>query len=64
MRTVEPQLSKIAQRIWPDAIVYTEDAGGRYVLERAGQEPVGLGKDFREARRSIDALRRVKEASS
>jgi len=60
MKTVDGYLSRLAQEVYRDAVVYQEEAGGRkrYILERRGEEPVGLGETFRDAKTAVQALRR------
>jgi len=60
MRTLETYLSRRAQTVWADAVVYREE-GDRFVLERAGAEPLQLGMAFPEAKRAIDVLRQAKK---
>jgi len=55
LRSVEGFLSRSAQVAWPGALVYHED-GTNYVLERRGVEPLGLGRNFHEAKQAVDAL--------
>lgn len=60
MRTVETYLSRRAQTVWADAVVYRED-GDRFVLERAGAEQLQLGENFHDAKSAIDVLRNAKK---
>lgn len=55
LRSVDGFLSRRAQDAWPEALVYHE-GGANYVLERRGVDPIGLGKNFHEARQGIEAL--------
>lgn len=60
MRAVETFLSRRAQTVWPDAVVYREE-DGRFVLERAGAEALQLGASFPEAKRAVEVLRHAKK---
>lgn len=55
MRRVDGYLSRRAQLTWPGAIVY-EEVTGAWTLERPSTEPLGLGRDFADARRALAAL--------
>ena len=58
-RRVDGFLSLQAQKAYPDAIVYCQpvESGENWTMERPGQEPLGLGSDFKQARIAIYALR-------
>ena len=71
-REVDGYLSRLAQAVWPDAVVYKIHEGElgraetrvpRFTLERPGVDPLGLGSGFQNAKAAIEALRRQKEAS-
>lgn len=63
MRTVDGRLSQRAQAQWPGALVSKLDApqgeDQQWHLERAGVEPVGLGRHYGEAVRALGALIRA-----
>lgn len=61
MKIIEGYLSRLVQKMWRDAIVYKEereDGSLRYWIERRGQEPLGLGASYQDARSAVDMLRR------
>lgn len=70
MRHVDGYLSKLAQKTWPTAIVTfgkntserDERSGYDYqlVIEK-GEEPIGLGDNFRSARNAIAAVARTED---
>lgn len=62
MRIVDAYLSRKVQALWPDGIVYKDEAGSNFVLERSGEEPLGLGMDFRQAKQTIEVLRNREKA--
>ncbi len=63
MDNIDGYLSRLAQKVWPSAIVMRKETGEgfEFRLERDDQEPVGLGTDFRNAKAAIEALRRREE---
>ncbi len=65
MRNLDGYLSRKAQEVWPNAIVWKDQVAEvvTFTLERPGVEPLGLGRSFGEAKQSVAALRRQKEAS-
>ena len=58
MKRVDAYLSRRAKGLYPDAVVYCDDSGAKQVwtCERAGQEPLGLGSSFQEARAAMSVL--------
>jgi hypothetical protein len=59
MRTVDGVLSKRAQQIYPDALVFREE-DGTYTLER--KDVISLGDSFGRAQSALEMLKRAKEA--
>lgn len=59
MRRVDGYLSRRAQSIWPGALVF-EGPDGEWILERPGQEELGLGDSFNDAQQAIGALLRAR----
>jgi len=55
MRRVHGQFSRIASGRWPGAVVRTE-GGDEWVLDRPGEEPVGLGDREHDALLALRAL--------
>ncbi len=62
MRRLDGYLSRKAQAIYPDALVYCDSSGPVEVwtLERPGVEALGLGSCFNGAKQAIDALAKAK----
>ncbi len=57
MITVNGYLSRLAQNIWPDAIVSVVDEGnGVTWILRHGKEKFGLGGSFHEAKQAVHAI--------
>lgn len=64
MKRVDDYLSRKAQQVHPDVVVYCDGPEGAQVwtYERAGQEPLGLGATFQGAKAAIAALGFVQRA--
>lgn len=66
MEHVDGYLSRKAQGLWPDALVIRIDRPEdreQWVLRRKGQEDVGLGESFHDARGALLALLRAERRS-
>jgi hypothetical protein len=59
-RTLDAYLTNKARRVWPGAQVWIDrdqDGEEKHILERPGEEPIGLGTGgIGEARRALQIL--------
>lgn len=57
-RRIDGFLSGKIQNVYPDALIFCVKTGEEeaWTMERQGQEPLGLGINFKQARMAISAL--------
>jgi hypothetical protein len=61
MDRIEGYLSRVAQGLWPDALVICR--GDReWIIQRNGQPDMGLGDNFGAANQALHALVRAERA--
>jgi len=59
MKRIENYLTRLAQEVWPGAVIFEVIEKGRpalWTLEGKGSEPIILGQTFAEARQGLDLL--------
>lgn len=63
MKRLDGFLSRKAQTLYPDALVYCEDLGNGEVwtLERRDRDPLGLGRSFGNASQAVQAMIRASQ---
>jgi len=61
MRSVHGYLSRRAQVAWPGALVTHDEQEANWQLERDGQETIGLGQRFLDAKDALQAMQRAEE---